>query len=324
MTMHFPDEVDTNVLTIDATDPKSRAPPSSRRPRSASTSSKRRPRSSAWTFIPSRRSPARRGASRRRRRPRPGRRRAAPGLREAQARRHLLLPALHAVQARRGVGQPRRARLRLRAAARPARGGLRRRELLRALLDARAAARGRARLRRHRLQGGRRRRALRGPRAPAAAPLDPEPLPRPLRAGPRRDARRRGGGALRARVGTRRPRRASPSALASRHVADPPRTVLPQAGNPGLRLLRRVGRVDPGSLDDYRAHGGYEALRRAIELGPSGDHPRDHRVEARRPRRRRVPHGPQVGGRRARARAAALPRLQRRRVASRAPSRTAC
>ena len=37
-----------------------------------------------------------------------------------------------------------------------------------------------------------------------------------------------------------------------------------------LRLLRRVGVVDPSSLDDYRAHGGYEALRRAVELGPDG------------------------------------------------------
>jgi len=37
-----------------------------------------------------------------------------------------------------------------------------------------------------------------------------------------------------------------------------------------LRLLRRVGRVDPTSLDDYRAHGGYQALRRAVELGPDG------------------------------------------------------
>ena len=60
------------------------------------------------------------------------------------------------------------------------------------------------------------------------------------------------------------------SALASGHVADPPRTVLPQQGSPGLRLLRRVGVADPGSLDDYRAHGGYEALRRAIALGPAG------------------------------------------------------
>jgi len=37
-----------------------------------------------------------------------------------------------------------------------------------------------------------------------------------------------------------------------------------------LRLLRRVGLVDPASLDAYRAAGGYEALRRALELGPLG------------------------------------------------------
>jgi NADH-quinone oxidoreductase subunit F len=48
-----------------------------------------------------------------------------------------------------------------------------------------------------------------------------------------------------------------------------PRTSLPQAGGPELRLLRRVGVVDPTSLDDYRAHGGYAALRRAIDLGPA-------------------------------------------------------
>ncbi len=30
-----------------------------------------------------------------------------------------------------------------------------------------------------------------------------------------------------------------------------------------------MGRVDPMSLDDYRAHGGYTALRRAIDIGPS-------------------------------------------------------
>ncbi len=46
---------------------------------------------------------------------------------------------------------------------------------------------------------------------------------------------------------------------------------LPQAGDEGLRLLRRIAAgVDPGSLDAYRAHGGYEALRRAVELGPAG------------------------------------------------------
>ncbi|WP_030936668.1 NADH-ubiquinone oxidoreductase-F iron-sulfur binding region domain-containing protein [Streptomyces sp. NRRL S-646] len=44
---------------------------------------------------------------------------------------------------------------------------------------------------------------------------------------------------------------------------------VPQAGQHGLVLLRRVGTVDPESLDDYRAHGGYTALRRAFELGPA-------------------------------------------------------
>ena len=46
--------------------------------------------------------------------------------------------------------------------------------------------------------------------------------------------------------------------------------VPPQAGQPGLRLLGRIGFADPDSLDDYRAHGGYEALRRAFALGPDG------------------------------------------------------
>ena len=42
---------------------------------------------------------------------------------------------------------------------------------------------------------------------------------------------------------------------------------IPQQTDPSLRLLRRVGVVDPSSLDDYRAHGGYAALPRAIEMG---------------------------------------------------------
>jgi len=52
--------------------------------------------------------------------------------------------------------------------------------------------------------------------------------------------------------------------------APPPSTAPPEPGHPGLRLLRRIGVADPESLDDYRAHGGYGALRRAIELGPEG------------------------------------------------------
>jgi len=52
---------------------------------------------------------------------------------------------------------------------------------------------------------------------------------------------------------------------------EPPATLaVPQAGEEELVLLRRVGVVDPSSLDDYRAHGGYTALRRAFELGPAG------------------------------------------------------
>jgi len=43
---------------------------------------------------------------------------------------------------------------------------------------------------------------------------------------------------------------------------------LPQRPDQRSRLLGRVGVVDPGSLDDYRAHGGYAALAHAIEMGP--------------------------------------------------------
>ncbi|HEX2754986.1 MAG TPA: NAD(P)H-dependent oxidoreductase subunit E [Candidatus Limnocylindrales bacterium] len=43
---------------------------------------------------------------------------------------------------------------------------------------------------------------------------------------------------------------------------------VPQAGQAGLRLLARIGVVDPTSLDDYRAHGGFRALERARAIGP--------------------------------------------------------
>lgn len=70
-------------------------------------------------------------------------------------------------------------------------------------------------------------------------------------------------------------------ALRTKSVETPPRTLLPQrssssssssspvpsSSSSSLRLLRRVGVVDPTSLDDYRAHGGARALRRAIEIG---------------------------------------------------------
>jgi NADH-quinone oxidoreductase subunit F len=54
--------------------------------------------------------------------------------------------------------------------------------------------------------------------------------------------------------------------------AAPGRPLVPQADGDraSLRLLRRVGQVDPGSLDSYRAAGGYEMLRRAVAAGPQG------------------------------------------------------
>ncbi len=44
--------------------------------------------------------------------------------------------------------------------------------------------------------------------------------------------------------------------------------IVPQQGSPSLRLLRRVGLVDPTSLESYRSHGGYESLTKAIAMGP--------------------------------------------------------
>ncbi len=52
--------------------------------------------------------------------------------------------------------------------------------------------------------------------------------------------------------------------------ADAEPFALPQAGDGSLRLLRRIGVVDPESLTSYRSHGGYVALERAIEMGAEG------------------------------------------------------
>ncbi|HEX5828722.1 MAG TPA: NAD(P)H-dependent oxidoreductase subunit E, partial [Candidatus Limnocylindrales bacterium] len=45
------------------------------------------------------------------------------------------------------------------------------------------------------------------------------------------------------------------------------RGLAPQAGEDGLLLLERVGRIDPTSLDAYRAAGGYQGLARAMAVG---------------------------------------------------------
>jgi NADH-quinone oxidoreductase subunit F len=59
------------------------------------------------------------------------------------------------------------------------------------------------------------------------------------------------------------------AAVAGRSLSPPleTRPRIPQFGQSGLRLLRRIGRVDPTSLSDYQAQGGYLALRRALQMG---------------------------------------------------------
>ncbi len=58
-----------------------------------------------------------------------------------------------------------------------------------------------------------------------------------------------------------------------RVIADAEPYVLPQAGQPGLRLLKRIGAgvpVDPTSIESYVAAGGYRALAKAFERGADG------------------------------------------------------
>jgi len=44
---------------------------------------------------------------------------------------------------------------------------------------------------------------------------------------------------------------------------------VPQAGQAGSRLIGRIGRVDPTSLEAYRASDGYRGLARAVQIGPA-------------------------------------------------------
>ena len=71
----------------------------------------------------------------------------------------------------------------------------------------------------------------------------------------------------------REPPRATDTRVAAASPAGRLRAIsssVPQAGQPGLRLLARMGRVEPTSLDAYRGSEGYRALARAIEIGPAG------------------------------------------------------
>lgn len=50
-------------------------------------------------------------------------------------------------------------------------------------------------------------------------------------------------------------------------LASPGAYRLPQHGSDDLRILHRIGVVDPTSLESYREHGGYSMLAHAIEVG---------------------------------------------------------
>ena len=113
--------------------------------------------------------------------------------------------------------------------------------------------------------------------------------------------------------------------LAPTEPGEPIPPLVPQTAGDrsSLRLLRRVGRVDPGSLDSYRAEGGYEVLRRAVQAGPQGviRELKDAKLLGR--GGAAFPTGVKWKAV-ATTRSPALYRLQRRRSRSRARSKTAC
>ena len=54
-----------------------------------------------------------------------------------------------------------------------------------------------------------------------------------------------------------------------RVAADADPVVMPQRGEPSLKLLSRIGRVDPDSIESYIATGGYKSLAKAFTMGAS-------------------------------------------------------
>ena len=353
MTFHFPDEVDTNQLTIDATDPEvghggvqgggdpGREARACRARRDAPASPSRPTVGRAarrWICTsfpaPSRRRPsappstacsaaARDGWDGGARLVGPAGNTASTG-HAARERRHLLLPALWALQERIGWISP---------------GGLN--ELCRRLTippaDAygvatfyaharrRAAARpSRARLRGHRLPLPRLRRADRAARGALRrrgralgrrlGHVVSQPVPRPVRprsGGARRRCRRRAGGAD-ARADDR-----GRACSACSPAASPARPPVDRAAAGRRSGAAAAPPAAAASGAQPRRLPGARRLRRAaarVRARARGRDPRGEGLEAPGPRRRRLPDRRQVGGRRAAAGAPALPRLQRRRV----------
>ena len=275
MTFHFPDEVATNLLTIDATDPKSGTA------EFKATAIRIEPVELRWTSTPSRRpSDAVDRASDRRARlgggaaiDADGRRRSAAAARRCD----LLLPALHAVQDR--IGWISRGALNYicRRLAVPPAEAVGRRHLLPSARHAAAPARRRARLRRHRLPHPRRRGAVRSAGARAGPgrrrprrqqrELDAQSLPGPVRAGAGRARHRRRRGAANHHARARRGRRRGDCRAAGRSAGD--------------------GRHAGGRRDAGAALG---APGRSARPAPAGPHRPGRSHEPRRlPRQRRLP-----------------------------------
>ena len=187
----------------------------------------------------------------------------------------------------RRLGQRGRARLRVAPALGAARRGVRRRDLLRAARARGAPGRRDARLHRSLVRARRAR-----PSAPASIRA---------RASASASARRRSTAPSPARRRSR-----SSSRPSRRRCRSGERACGCCAGSPTASTRRRSTRTV--------AAGGFEALARARELGPDAVIARGDRLEAARPRRRRVPDRRQVARGARPAGADALRRLQRRRV----------
>ena len=141
-------------------------------------------------------------------------------------------------------------------------------------------------------------------------------MPRAVRAGAG-GARHRGRRAPRRRCSLRRrPPSSPPTAVAAAPSAGRRRRA---AARPaiGRCAARRVGASTRRASTTTAPHGGYEALRRAFELGPAGVIREVTDVRSRRPRRRRVPDRTQVGRRRPPAGRPHYLVVQRRRVRAR-------
>ena len=298
MTMHFPDEIDVNILTIDATDPKSgtaefkaTADPRGEGPRASNCRrDQHRGRQVAWTSGCS-------TPSRRRRSATPSTPSWAPrwrvggtdaidnghaahGGHAARSQRHLLLPTLHALHERVGWISP---------------GGLnyvaerltvppadvygvatfyalfsldeRPPRVVHVCDDIACRCAGSEALDR------RARGALRPARTPRStgALVAAQPVPGAVRPRARGAAhRRRATTPLERELVAVDAGTAWSTSSTGGTPPEPPSTDAAAGGDPSLRLLRARRPVDPESLDDYRAHGGYDALRRALELGPEG------------------------------------------------------